>query len=175
MTSASVYVVERKKKHLDSSPVEADIFRAVRDGDAAVVNDLLVSGYNVNKSRWSGWTLLHRAAENGHSHICEILIDKGAHIDERSGWGWLTPLHLALSNGFVDTALLLFSNGANPDLTNKYKETPVDFARRKGLNDVALEFEAEVFRISTMRESQLMTSSPKSFVENISHPNSLET
>jgi ankyrin repeat protein len=53
-------------------------------------------GFNVNSMKWSGWTLLHRAAELGRDDIINILIDYGADPNIYSTWGWQTPLHMAL-------------------------------------------------------------------------------
>ena len=72
---------------------------------------------NVNQTRWSGVTLLHRyynilmsgnkycllrlivfviyhyndrAAENGFTDCCELLLEFGANINAKTTWGWYT-------------------------------------------------------------------------------------
>jgi ankyrin repeat protein len=42
-------------------------------------------GIGANKCRGgSGWSLLHRAAEQGQIEICEVLLHFGAKIDDRT-------------------------------------------------------------------------------------------
>ena len=82
----------------------------------------------MNKYRWSGITLIHPAAENGHTDLCEILIKYGADLNCRSTFGWLTPLHLSLGNGYEDTALLLAENNADIWWKNKIGEDASTYA-----------------------------------------------
>jgi ankyrin repeat protein len=60
-------------------------------------------------NRWTGWSLLHRAAETGQTDICQILIEQGANVNSKTIRGWFSPLHLALSAGYIETAKLLVS------------------------------------------------------------------
>lgn len=102
--------------------------------------------FSINSTRWSGWTLLHRAAEVGSTEMCQILLDNGAAVDIRSIWGWHTPLHIALGNGHLETALLLVEHGANQYTKNKYKQTPPGYGLQKGYHAVVREFNAELLR-----------------------------
>eukprot|EP01041_Mallomonas_annulata_P002955 gene2955-5800_t len=149
--------MSQKSTKSDSIYVERDAFQAVRNGDAVLLRELLDRGLSVNNCRWSGWSLLHRAAENGHTHVCEMLLDHGASINCRSVWGWHTPLHLALGNGFLDTAFLLFEHGADINIKNKYQDIPSAYSRRRGYLSVAKQFDSEVFRVSLLRTSTTAT------------------
>ena len=83
---------------------------------------------NINKIRhWSGFSMLHRAAQLGNTDICEILIKFGADVNMRSVRGWYTPLHLALANGYIETAIFLMNAGAKPWTKSKYKEDPFTY------------------------------------------------
>lgn len=67
---------------------ENDAFQAIRDGNRAKLTLLIESGtVQVNKIRWSGWTLLHRAAELGRTDMCEFLLDRGALVNARKYMG----------------------------------------------------------------------------------------
>jgi len=42
---------------------------------------LLEHGASLSAVNQSGWTPLHVAASNGHSDVCQLLLDHGARID----------------------------------------------------------------------------------------------
>ena len=87
-----------------------DPFRAAHLGDVELLRKLLDRDCDVTKTRWSGWSLLHRAAEHGQTEVCEMLIKEfGADVNARSVRGWHTPLHLSLANGYRETSMLLVS------------------------------------------------------------------
>lgn len=48
----------------------------------------------VDKKDSNGWTPLHEGARGGHKTVVEILLEKGANINELTNNGE-TPLHLA--------------------------------------------------------------------------------
>ena len=117
----------KKLKNAGKSAVKIqhDPFKVVSDGDLANLCKLLEDPENpvsVNKTRWSGFTLLHRAASQGFTDICQVLLEYGARINQRTIWGWHTALHLALANGWEETAKFLISAGANIHELNKDKE-----------------------------------------------------
>ena len=122
-------------------------YAAVKRSDISLLEKYLQQERcSVNDTRWSGWSLLHRAAEYGCEESCEFLLQAGANVDIRSTWGWHTPLHLALSNGRLDTALLLAEYGASQRILNKYGLNASDFAVKRGYSHVAKEFRAELLR-----------------------------
>jgi ankyrin repeat protein len=105
--ASSSLLSKRSKKVYET---KHDPFRAAHVGDVDLLRRLLDRDGGINKTRWSGWTLLHRAAESGQTEVCEVLLkDYGADVNARSTRGWHTPLHLSLANGFLETSLLLVS------------------------------------------------------------------
>jgi ankyrin repeat protein len=69
-----------------------DPFALARDGDVEALRDLIeMDGFDINTVRWSGFTLLHRAAESGHTQLCEYLISQGSKVNLKTTWGWFTP------------------------------------------------------------------------------------
>ena len=67
-------------------------------------------GFNINSCKWSGWTLLHRAAELGRDDIINLLLDHGADPNIYSSWGWQTPLHMALGKfTYIDHVVVIFN------------------------------------------------------------------
>jgi hypothetical protein len=105
--ASSSLLSKRSKKVYET---KHDPFRAAHVGDVNLLRHLLDRDGGMNKTRWSGWSLLHRAAESGQTEICEVLLKEyGADVNVRSTRGWHTPLHLSLANGFLETSLLLVS------------------------------------------------------------------
>ena len=130
-------------------------FKVVADGNV----DLLIRLLNdeekplkVNMARWSGFTLLHRAASMGYSEVCEILLEAGAKLNERSIWGWHTPLHLALGNGWEECAKYLVIAGANIHALNKEGLDCCEYAEKRGYRQVATEFRPQMVRLEGLRK-----------------------
>jgi hypothetical protein len=137
--------------------IELDPFKVVSDGDLANLYKLLDDEndpISVNKTRWSGFTLLHRAASQGFTDICQVLIEYGARINQRTIWGWHTPLHLALANGWEETAKFLIKAGANIHELNKDKETMCDFAIKRGYKTLGQEFKSTAEKLESQRKME---------------------
>lgn len=66
------------------APVIEDLYRAVLEGDERKVKVLLkqCKAEDLNLRHRMGWQLLHVAAVNGRSSICELLIKAGAKVNE---------------------------------------------------------------------------------------------
>jgi ankyrin repeat protein len=132
-----------------------DPFLLIRNGNIERLKELLSSGnLQVNKTRWSGFSLLHRAAEVGFNDACQLLVELGANINGRSSKGWYTPLHIACGNGHFDTALLLIDLGADPWMKSKYKEDPYDFASKRGFRTSSEEFRNKIMKKDVKRTAE---------------------
>jgi ankyrin repeat protein len=97
------------------------VFDAAEGGDVEAVRVQLEKDPGLIRSRdKDGYTLLHRAARQGHLQLVELLIAKGAPLDERSHDGSnLTPLHLAAGENHIDTVMLLLEKGADVNAKGK--------------------------------------------------------
>lgn len=134
-------------KQVSVIPVTHDIFTVIKDGNLEVLDRLMrEKDFNVNLTRWSGFSLLHRAATEGQTDVCDALLKHGARVNQRSVWGWHTPLHLALANGYEDTAKFLIEQGANLRAKNKDKEDCCDYAQRRGFKELAASFRLRLAR-----------------------------
>ena len=111
------------------------IHEACVDGDVAEVKRLLSEGEDVNEITIAEQTLLHVAAEWGHTEMCVLLLNAGADIEAQDDWGD-TPLYRAsltgAVNGQMDTALYLVNQGASLTHQNNRGDTPLDAARYEG-------------------------------------------
>jgi ankyrin repeat protein len=84
-----------------------------------------------------GWTLLHYVANNDKRlRVLKILIDYKAAVGKQDNNGD-TPLHNAAYYGSVTAAQFLLNHGADPNIKNKYGETPADRARGRNKTEVA--------------------------------------
>ncbi|KAM6223256.1 ankyrin repeat and KH domain-containing protein 1 isoform 8-T8 [Rhynchocyon petersi] len=109
------------------------LMEAASGGYAEVGRVLLDKGADVNappvpSSRDTALTI---AADKGHYKFCELLINRGAHIDVRNKKG-NTPLWLAANGGHFDVVQLLVQAGADVDAVDNRKITPLMSAFRKG-------------------------------------------
>lgn len=100
-----------------------DLIHAVRDGNVARVELLLVSGADPNKrSPYNG--PLHDAARMGSVEITTALIQGGADV-ELSGFGGVRPLHSAALAGQAKVVSMLLANGAKIDSRDNTGRTPL--------------------------------------------------
>jgi hypothetical protein len=102
-----------------------EILHAAAKGDLTEVAELIAHGADVNgRDQW-GESLLHKATEEGHKDIAELLIEKGADVNAKSTHEWsvvltfrtktvpagTTPLGIARVHGYRDVAGLLRKHG----------------------------------------------------------------
>jgi ankyrin repeat protein len=147
-----------------------DPFLLLRYGQLDQLKELISANkVSIQQTRWSGFTLLHRAAEIGcDADILSFLVKCGISVNVRSAKGWYTPLHIALGNGYLETATALVELGADPWTKNKDDENSFDFGVKRGFRTQSEEFRTIVtkkeinktaFRyLSTSKENQRMTS-----------------
>lgn len=109
------------------------LMEAASGGYAEVGRVLLDKGADVNSPPVpsSRDTALTIAADKGHYKFCELLINRGAHIDVRNKKG-NTPMWLAANGGHFDIVQLLVHAGADVDAADNRKVTPLMSAFRKG-------------------------------------------
>lgn len=90
---------------------------ACREGETAVVQQLIEGGHQVNHSNFDLVQPLHEACFRGHIDCVRLLLLAGANVNGRNIDG-ATPLCDACSSGHVEVVQLLLENGAvvNPPL-----------------------------------------------------------
>ena len=100
-----------KAKHQirTSSEVEITLVAAARDGDTALVRELLDQGVDPDRSVSHGSALTHAAGE-GHAELVELLLERGADIEGGDG---LSPLACAAWKGRDEIVRLLVERGAD--------------------------------------------------------------
>lgn len=86
LATGILHFFQKMKRVKKFSVALEDPFLIVRNGTPRQIQAYLEErGVSANKVRSvSGFSLLHRAAEQGQMEICEVLLHFGAKIDERS-------------------------------------------------------------------------------------------
>jgi ankyrin repeat protein len=105
------------KAHVDSVGVDGQIIGAASRGDARALERLLSE--HPAKIRLTGgqWNrpLLHLAAEGGHIACIELLLVRGADVNERDRLDRANPLHWAAAEGHLEAVKLLAEAGGDID------------------------------------------------------------
>ena len=85
----------------------------------------------------TGIKSIHVAAEKGHAHLVQLLIDRGADVDNPGEWGYnQRPLHVAANQGHLAVVAILLARRANPNAMGR-GGTPLDVAEAAGKTEVA--------------------------------------
>lgn len=90
------------------------LFDAALDGNIETVKQFIENGFDINQTNPDEQSLLMLAGFNGHTALCEYLINNGAHIEARESNG-RTALMFASTGPFPETVKLLLKNDANPN------------------------------------------------------------
>lgn len=98
------------------------LHKAVQEGDAARVQELLNEGADVNVRETSNdrlqYTPLHWAAFLGNQSIVRLLISRGGDVEAKDPW-YSTPLYLAAEQGHVGIVESLLSLGAEVNVKSE--------------------------------------------------------
>lgn len=98
------------------------LIKAVKNGDAAMVQTLLSKGADANaQDEWTNAALAW-AVMNDHLDCATVLLEKGADVNIKS-FRELSPLHLATNNGSLQMVKLLLANGADVNAGDSYQWT----------------------------------------------------
>jgi ankyrin repeat protein len=119
----------------ESSEPPMSLQEAAAIGDLNLVGAIIDNGANVGDfGNTSYTTALHRAAIEGHKPVAELLLAKGAPVNERDR-ELETPLIYAVLNSHKGIVELLLAHGADVNSKDKFGRTPLDVVRQ---NDNAI-------------------------------------
>ena len=85
----------------------------------------------VNQQIEDGASPLYLAAQNGHVHVCTLLLRNNAHINQEKKSG-ASALFIAAQNGHVYVCTLLLENNANVNQEKKSGASPLYIAAKNG-------------------------------------------
>jgi len=117
--------------------INDELYDAHFDGDYERVEYLINNGADVNhKEEGYESTPLMRAAWEGQTDICKLLLDKGADINALSRTGW-SALMSSAYRGKCDTVKLLLERGADPTFKDHHDgETAIDAAKSNNHDEI---------------------------------------
>lgn len=116
---------------------ESPLFYSADFGYMELSKALIAKGADVNRIKADGaMTPLLWACQSGHLEVVKLLVENKANMDYQSSIDGRTALILSINKGFNSIALYLLDQGANPNLTLKNGQTPLQIAKQ--LNDQEL-------------------------------------
>lgn len=92
-------------------PVE-EMMRAIFNGDAVKIAEMIAGGMDVNIRDKYEWTPLIQAARYSKTEIIKLLLSKGADLNAQSKQG-VTALHIAASQSHLEIVKILLEYGAS--------------------------------------------------------------
>ncbi len=109
---------------------------------------LLNAGANINLTSKYGCTALHYSAANSFSDVISYLITKGASLNTTESKRGRTALHYAAVRGHKESILALVRAGCDINVKDMKGKTPVDLAKRHGLESLMLDILTLPFLLS---------------------------
>ena len=113
---------------------ETPLMMAVFKGNSELFDELLKAG--ADPKGGTNWTALHYAATEGRTDMIEKLLALGASPNVQTSSG-VTPLIMAARKPSRASVMALLRAGAYRDYCTDKRESPADFARRAGDQELA--------------------------------------
>ncbi len=104
-----------------------------KDTTAEFLDELIASGFPIDRPSWNGRTNLHFLAMQNRRDVARLFIERGADINFISLETGTTPLGIAAENGHEKMVRLLLDKGADPTLPRDHPNLrPSELAEQRG-------------------------------------------
>ncbi len=122
--------------HVQNYSGDTPLHTASATGELDLVKVLLEKGANLNKTNKYGMIPLHSSINyNSNVVLVKFLLDKGSNVNAKTSYG-TTALHIAVYNNQAKVVQLLINAKADLNVSDKYKNTPVDYAKTKEIQQL---------------------------------------
>lgn len=126
-------VREKPGKAQTKEQLNIALLEASSGGETGTVQSLISQGADVNARSNEGGTPLMYACAKGHAAVAQILISAGADPKARAGDQNAWPvIMLAAESGTPEIISLLLEKGADPNVCDRFKDTPLMLASLRG-------------------------------------------
>lgn len=113
------------------------LFKALQHDDPSILAKLISHGVDINlQDKRYGDSALIYAAKNRMHHICNVLVEHHARIDQENRAG-NTALLCAVKNRDLGCVQILLDAGAQPNTPDQQRKTPLMHACALGATDIA--------------------------------------
>lgn len=111
-TKNAIPAWRRAASHTMTRGSKDAIFPAAKEGNLALLKELLAENTEVDHRNFNGETVLHVAASRGHLVMVKYLVSKGADVNAMTGKQW-QPIHHAMRFEHPKVANYLISKKAS--------------------------------------------------------------
>jgi phosphatidylserine synthase len=118
---------EKKYENIRDAVEEGNVTALARMLAATPPDTIVASG---------GRTLLMIAVEETNLPAIELLVQRGASLEQRDERG-MTALALAAEMGFQEAVETLLASGADPNISDKDGQSPLDTSEEHGAHDIS--------------------------------------
>jgi len=128
------------KARLNNKNMESDtLVYTLLHGDPAMARYLIEKGVDAASAGVKGdYSPLQCAAMRGYDDLVEIILARGADVNQRCGWARETPLMCATASGRATTITLLARHGADVNLADEEGKTALGYAVDKGAGEAVV-------------------------------------
>lgn len=117
--------------------LDAQLFSACKQGDAALCVSLLAHGANIEATSGAGRSPLHEAVLAGYENVCLALLEHGANVNVKDARGD-SPLHCVIHYAHSPIFLMLLDHECNVNAVNKYGASALHKAAHFGYASACL-------------------------------------
>lgn len=130
---------KRDKPHIRpkiKTDLTQQLLRAVDEYDIDDIEPLVCGGADINTRNEEGLTLLQMAVRDRMEDIAQILIRLGADVNLKAHQNGYTALHFAADKGDEDLVDLLLAHKADPNITDRRRQSPLHIAADGGEEEI---------------------------------------